>query len=63
MKNWNIDPLTYCHYYKKYGCAHIDGYLCNVSDCSILKEYNKDLLRTQKINKLKNKIYELYQSK
>ncbi len=56
MKSWGFDPLTYCHYYKKYGCSHVDGYLCNVNTCSILKDFNKEFLRTQKLNKIKNNI-------
>lgn len=52
MKPWGLDPLKYCHYYKKHGCSHVDGFLCNVSTCSTSEEYNKDLLRTQKIKKI-----------
>ena len=31
------DPVKYCNYYKKYGCCHVDGFLCNVDTCE-----NKD---------------------
>ncbi len=27
------DPLKHCSFYKKYGCSHVDGYLCNVETC------------------------------
>lgn len=63
-KPWSFDPLTYCHYYKKYGCAHVDGYLCNVNTCTTLKEFNREFLRTQKLLKIKNKIKnELHKSR
>ena len=33
------DPITYCSVYKEIGCAHVDGYLCEVETCPILKKY------------------------
>ena len=50
------DPVKLCLVYKKYGCAHVDGLYCQVITCSILKKYNMEILRTQKILKIKNKI-------
>jgi len=33
------DPIKHCQVYKEIGCAHVDGYLCDFPDCSIMKEY------------------------
>jgi hypothetical protein len=33
------DPVKHCSVYKEIGCAHVDGYLCDYPDCSILKDY------------------------
>jgi hypothetical protein len=33
------DPIRGCDVYKNIGCAHIDGFLCDYPNCSILKEY------------------------
>jgi hypothetical protein len=33
------DPVRHCIVYKEIGCSHVDGYLCNMSDCSIRREY------------------------
>jgi hypothetical protein len=27
------DPVKHCNVYKKYGCAHVDGALCDVRTC------------------------------
>jgi hypothetical protein len=35
------DPVRHCAVYKEIGCSHVDGYLCNMSDCSILRDYKK----------------------
>jgi len=35
----NNDPVCHCEVYKEIGCAHVDGYLCNMSDCDILIKY------------------------
>ena len=32
-------PVRHCDVYKEIGCAHVDGYLCNMSDCDILSGY------------------------
>lgn len=28
------DPVKYCCIYKEFGCAHVDGSLCNFSSCN-----------------------------
>jgi hypothetical protein len=33
------DPVKVCGVYKEKKCAHVDGFLCNVNTCSILKKY------------------------
>lgn len=35
------DPVRHCAVYKEIGCSHVDGYLCNMSDCSIRRDYNR----------------------
>ena len=37
------DPLRYCKLYKEKGCCHVDGYLCNIENCEMRKEYEKDI--------------------
>ena len=40
------DPIKRCKIYKTTGCTHVDGYLCNISECEkydkILNTNNKD---------------------
>ncbi|MEE8043591.1 MAG: hypothetical protein V3T32_00480 [Thermodesulfobacteriota bacterium] len=46
---WNIkkffsdikanDPIRSCDVYKTIGCAHVDGYLCDMKTCNILKDF------------------------
>lgn len=33
------DPVYSCRVYKEIGCAHIDGMLCHMGTCGILKKY------------------------
>lgn len=33
------DPIKHCPVYKDHGCAHVDGYLCDYPNCSIVKRY------------------------
>jgi len=33
------DPIRGCQVYKDIGCAHVDGFLCDYPNCSILKDY------------------------
>jgi len=35
------DPLKHCDVFKKEGCCHVDGFLCDVEKCSTLKEQIK----------------------
>ena len=44
-KNDN-DPVKNCAVYKDIDngrCAHVDGFLCDMKTCNILKEYNKSI--------------------
>lgn len=55
------DPLIGCYLYEDLGCAHIDGYLCDYPNCSMLKEHiekrKKTIDRKNKLKKLmKNEI-------
>lgn len=34
------DPILHCGVYRKHGCAHVDGMLCNTETCTELKEFN-----------------------
>ena len=37
------DPVKNCPVYKSLGCAHVDGYLCDYPNCSIVEKYlNKE---------------------
>jgi hypothetical protein len=33
------DPVYSCDLFKKEGCAHVDGYLCDFPTCSMLKDW------------------------
>lgn len=33
------DPVYQCEVYKKQGCAHVDGILCDFPQCTILAEF------------------------
>ena len=33
------DPVYKCLVYKRHGCPHIDGYLCDMKTCNILEDY------------------------
>ena len=33
------DPVRYCQVYKEIGCAHVDGYLCDMETCDIRRKY------------------------
>lgn len=53
FKTSNIgDPVKNCEYYKHKGCAHVDGYLCLINECSTLLKYKDELERYKKIKKL-----------
>ena len=32
------DPVKHCIVYKEFGCAHVDGMLCDFETCSIRNE-------------------------
>jgi hypothetical protein len=36
------DPRKHCDVLKKEGCVHVDGFLCHVDSCDILKSYKKN---------------------
>lgn len=48
------DPVYACKVYRKEGCSHVDGILCDYPNCSILKEYldNKRYKNITIINKV-----------
>ena len=48
----NNDPVKYCEVYKKEGCSHVDGYLCDFPKCSMLLEYREELERSYKLKKI-----------
>ena len=33
------DPVYHCLVYREIGCAHVDGYLCDMETCDILRDY------------------------
>lgn len=35
------DPVKHCDVYKKEGCAHVDGMLCNMKTCEILSKFRE----------------------
>lgn len=40
------DPVRHCAAYKDIdngSCAHVDGFLCDMKTCTILKDYNKSI--------------------
>ena len=36
------DPVKHCDVYKKEGCAHVDGMLCNMKTCDILSKFKEE---------------------
>jgi len=32
------DPVKYCCVYKEFGCAHVDGMLCDFENCDMRKK-------------------------
>ena len=43
----NNDPVYSCTVYKRHGCSHLDGVLCDIKTCNILKEYKLRELEQQ----------------
>ena len=35
------DPVTDCQLYKTLGCNHVEGFLCEVETCGMLKDFMK----------------------
>ena len=35
------DPVYRCDIYITDGCSHVDGMLCNMKTCNILKDYKE----------------------
>jgi len=33
------DPVRYCEVYRDIGCAHVDGYLCDMRTCDIRQKF------------------------
>ena len=44
IETWKNDPVRKCELYKKEGCSHVDGLLCDYHNCSMLKEYLKETI-------------------
>jgi len=36
------DPVKHCDVYKKEGCVHVDGMLCNIKTCEILAKFKEE---------------------
>ena len=36
------DPVKHCDVYKKEGCAHVDGPLCDMKTCEILSKFKEE---------------------
>lgn len=35
------DPVYSCSVYREFGCSHVDGFLCDFPNCSILKQHEE----------------------
>ncbi len=42
QENRHLDPVYSCDFYKTKGCSHVDGFLCDMKTCSILKDFKRD---------------------
>jgi hypothetical protein len=48
-KKCEQDPVYHCEVYNEIGCSNIDGLLCDMSICRVLKDYRKkDFINTYK---------------
>jgi hypothetical protein len=36
--SFKLDPVKTCEVYKKHGCSHVDGPLCDVETCTVTVE-------------------------
>lgn len=50
------DPVYSCTVYKRLGCSHVDGMLCDMETCTILEEYKLRELEQQLDIPLKNRL-------
>lgn len=50
------DPVYSCTVYKRHGCSHVDGMLCDINTCNILKNYKLRELEQQLDIPLKNRL-------
>lgn len=41
------DPLYNCLLYKRHGCSHVDGLLCDFPNCSMSKKYDLQEMEQQ----------------
>lgn len=48
------DPVYSCSYHKEHKCSHVDGYLCEMKTCNILKTHNFKELGKQLNNSKKS---------
>ena len=49
------DPVYSCIIYKRHGCSHVDGVLCDMKTCNILEEYKLREMEQQLDIPLKNR--------
>ena len=52
----NTDPVYSCIVYKRHGCSHVDGFLCDIKTCNILEEYKLRELEQQLDIPLKDRL-------
>lgn len=57
-KEKDMDPVRHCTVYRTVGCAHIDGYLCHMKTCEILRDYLEDPKKFEILHPAPKKIYE-----
>ena len=43
----NKDPVMKCELYKKEGCSHVDGFLCDYNKCTMRMEFELFILEQQ----------------
>ena len=41
------DPVHNCDVYTDLGCSHVDGYLCDMKTCGILKKHKISVMTPQ----------------
>ncbi len=47
-EDYRDDPVKHCELYKKEGCSHVDGYLCDFKTCKMRIDYDNN--RNNNIN-------------